>query len=226
MSAVQRHVDDHDPHPRVDRAAHERGEGRELPGLVRSSASVVATDVVRHTVPAVVAGHPDDPPASRAAARRPGRVPVGDVCSWPDPALGMPGVRSPRRGQACHARPRPSGSVSPGSGVELRRPRASRGSLAKNRLIELIIRQESLQPSGLPLEIVQPDWADLVRVHFRPQRLSSVAGRTARDRHPQPLTAFHATVRTAHEKSGFKAGLRQRENPGLSVARKLLGTST
>ena len=27
--------------------------------------------------------------------------------------------------------------------------------------------------------------------------------------------AFHATVRTAREKSGFKAGLRQREKPGL-----------
>jgi hypothetical protein len=31
----------------------------------------------------------------------------------------------------------------------------------------------------------------------------------------QPLMAFHATVRTAREKSGFKAGLRQREKPGL-----------
>ncbi len=39
--------------------------------------------------------------------------------------------------------------------------------------------------------------------------------RAARDRHPQPLTAFHATVRTAREKSGFKAGLRQREKSGL-----------
>ena len=28
-------------------------------------------------------------------------------------------------------------------------------------------------------------------------------------------TAFHATVRTAREKSGFKAGLRQREKFGL-----------
>jgi hypothetical protein len=27
--------------------------------------------------------------------------------------------------------------------------------------------------------------------------------------------AFHATARTAREKSGFKAGLRQREKPGL-----------
>jgi hypothetical protein len=49
----------------------------------------------------------------------------------------------------------------------------------------------------------------------RPGNLSGVARRAARDRHPQPLTAFHATVRTAREKSGFKAGLRQREKPGL-----------
>ena len=33
-------------------------------------------------------------------------------------------------------------------------------------------------------------------------------GRTARDRHPQPLTGSHATVRTAREKGGFKTGLR------------------
>jgi hypothetical protein len=31
----------------------------------------------------------------------------------------------------------------------------------------------------------------------------------------QPLMAFHATVRTAREKSGFKAGSSQREKPGL-----------
>ena len=33
-------------------------------------------------------------------------------------------------------------------------------------------------------------------------------------------------MRTAREKSGFKAGLRQRKNRALSVDRKLLGTST
>jgi hypothetical protein len=44
---------------------------------------------------------------------------------------------------------------------------------------------------------------------------SGVARRAARDRHPQPLTTFHVTVRTAREKSGFKARLRQREKPGL-----------
>jgi hypothetical protein len=31
----------------------------------------------------------------------------------------------------------------------------------------------------------------------------------------QPLTAFHATVRTARQKSGFKTGLRRREKSGL-----------
>jgi hypothetical protein len=49
---------------------------------------------------------------------------------------------------------------------------------------------------------------------------------SARDRHPQPLTAFHATVRMAREKSGFKAGLHQRKKSSWSVDRTLLGTST
>ena len=52
------------------------------------------------------------------------------------------------------------------------------------------------------------DWGELVQVHFRPGNLSGVARRTARDRHPQPLTGSHATVRTAREKGGFKTGLR------------------
>jgi hypothetical protein len=58
----------------------------------------------------------------------------------------------------------------------------------------------------------------LGRARAGPQRMrrdSDVAGRTARDRHPQPLTAFHATVRTAREQSGFKAGLRRRDKSGL-----------
>ena len=46
----------------------------------------------------------------------------------------------------------------------------------------------------------------------RPGNLSGTDRRTARARHPQPLTGSHATVRTAREKGGFKAGLRQREN--------------
>jgi hypothetical protein len=45
----------------------------------------------------------------------------------------------------------------------------------------------------------------------RPGNLSVVARRAARHRYPQPLTAFHATVRTARKKSGFKAGLRRRD---------------
>jgi hypothetical protein len=58
----------------------------------------------------------------------------------------------------------------------------------------------------------------LARARAGPRRsgnLSGVARRAARDRRPQPLTAFHATVRTAREKSGFKAVLRQREKSGL-----------
>jgi hypothetical protein len=42
----------------------------------------------------------------------------------------------------------------------------------------------------------------------------SVARRAARHRHPQPLTVFRATVRTAREKSGFKAGSSQQEKSG------------
>ena len=59
------------------------------------------------------------------------------------------------------------------------------------------------------------DWGELVQVHFRPGDFLGVTRRVARHRHPQPLTAFHATVRTAREKSGFKTGLRRQENPGL-----------
>jgi hypothetical protein len=61
------------------------------------------------------------------------------------------------------------------------------------------------------------DWGELVQVHFRPGDFSGVTRRAVRHRHrhPQPLTAFHATVRTAREKSGFKAGSSQREKPGL-----------
>jgi len=58
----------------------------------------------------------------------------------------------------------------------------------------------------------------LGRARAGPQRMrrdSDVARRTARDRHPQPLTAFHATMPTAREKSGFKAGLRRRDKSGL-----------
>ena len=49
----------------------------------------------------------------------------------------------------------------------------------------------------------------------RPGNLSGTDRRAARDRHPQPLTGSHATVRTAREKSGFKAGLRRRQKSGL-----------
>ena len=58
----------------------------------------------------------------------------------------------------------------------------------------------------------------------RPGNLSGFARH--RHRHLQPLTAFRSTVRTAREKGGFRAGLRRRENPALSVGRKLLGSST
>ena len=53
---------------------------------------------------------------------------------------------------------------------------------------------------------------------MRPRRMrrdSDVARRTARDRHSQPLTGSHVTVRTAREKGGFKAGLRRRDKSDL-----------
>jgi hypothetical protein len=55
------------------------------------------------------------------------------------------------------------------------------------------------------------DWRELVQVRFRPGNLSGTDRRTARDRHPQPLTGSHATVPTARETSGFKAGSSRRE---------------
>ena len=72
---------------------------------------------------------------------------------------------------------------------------------------------EALEPPPVsPARGPPTDWGELVQVHFRPGNLSGTDRRTARDRHPQPLTGSHATVRTAREKGGFKAGLRQREN--------------
>jgi hypothetical protein len=59
---------------------------------------------------------------------------------------------------------------------------------------------EPLEPPPVsPARGPPTDWGELVQVHFRPGNLSGVARRAARDRHPQPLTAFHATVRTARE---------------------------
>ena len=49
----------------------------------------------------------------------------------------------------------------------------------------------------------------------RPGNLSGTDRRTARDRHPQPLTGSHATVRTARKKSGFKTGSSRREKSDL-----------
>ena len=50
---------------------------------------------------------------------------------------------------------------------------------------------------------------------LRARSVVATSGRAALDRHPQPLTGSHATVRTAREQSGFKAGLRRREKSGL-----------
>jgi hypothetical protein len=75
---------------------------------------------------------------------------------------------------------------------------------------------EPLEPPPVsPARGPPTDWGELVQAHFRPGNLSGVARRAARHRYPQPLTAFHATVRTARKKSGFKAGLRRRDKSGL-----------
>jgi hypothetical protein len=75
---------------------------------------------------------------------------------------------------------------------------------------------EPLEPPPVsPARGPPTDWGELAQVHFRPGNLSGTDRRTARHRYPQPLTAFHATVRTASEKGGLKAGSSRREKPGL-----------
>ena len=68
----------------------------------------------------------------------------------------------------------------------------------------------SLPPAGHP-----PTGASSFRPTFDRAIFQATDRRAARDRHPQPLTGSHATVRTAREKSGFKAGLRRRSKSGL-----------
>ena len=79
---------------------------------------------------------------------------------------------------------------------------------------------EPLEPPPVsPARLSRPWPTDrLGRPRAGPQRMrrdSDVARRTARDRHSQPLTGSHVTVRTAREKGGFKAGLRRRDKSGL-----------
>ena len=71
-------------------------------------------------------------------------------------------------------------------------------------------RRPCLPPAGHP-----PTGASSFRPTFDRAIIQATDRRAASDRHPQPLTAFHATVRTAREKSGFKVGLRRREKSGL-----------
>ena len=68
---------------------------------------------------------------------------------------------------------------------------------------------EPLEPPPVsPARGPPADWGELVQVHDDRAIFQATDRRTARDRHPQPLTGSHATVRTAREKSGFKTGLR------------------
>ena len=66
------------------------------------------------------------------------------------------GTRSPRHGRACQAHVRPPDAASPGTEVGCAGHRSTRGSLTKDRLGAIGIRQEPLQPSVLRLEILQP----------------------------------------------------------------------
>jgi len=59
----------------------------------------------------------------------------------------------------------------------------------------------------------------------RPGNLSGVARRAAPDRHPQPLTAFHATVRPARRAVSRPVYVNE-TNPALSVDRKHLGADS
>jgi hypothetical protein len=75
---------------------------------------------------------------------------------------------------------------------------------------------EPLEPPPVsPARGPLADWRELVQGHDDRAIFQATDRRAARDRHPQPLTGSHATVRTAREKSGFKAGLRRREKSGL-----------
>ena len=58
------------------------------------------------------------------------------------------------------------------------------------------------------------DWGELVQVHDDRAIFQATDRRTARDRHSQPLTGSHVTVRTAREKGGFKAGSSRRDKSG------------
>jgi hypothetical protein len=71
---------------------------------------------------------------------------------------------------------------------------------------------EPLEPPPIsPARGPPTDWGALVQAHDHRTIFQASPDFSARDRHPQPVTGSHATVRTAREKSGFKAGLRQRE---------------
>jgi hypothetical protein len=82
---------------------------------------------------------------------------------------------------------------------------------------------EPLEPPPVsPARGPPTDWGELVQGHFRPGNVSGTDRRAARHRYPQPLTAFHATVRMARKKSGFKAGSSRREKSGLERGEEAL----
>ena len=56
-----------------------------------------------------------------------------------------------------------------------------------------------------------------MQVHFRPGDFSGVTRRAARHRHPQPQTAFHATVRTARVFGSLLTWLNDHESDVFAV---------
>jgi hypothetical protein len=74
-----------------------------------------------------------------------------------------------------------------------------------------LVPHAAAPPPVSPARGPPTDWAELVQVHDDRAIFQASPDFSARHRHPQPLPAFHATVRTACKKSGFKAGSSQRE---------------
>ena len=135
---------------------------------------------------------------SRIWSRRRGSTGTGITgCSPRITSSGPPSRRSLSGTVASCAMPRPVGMRS----ADMRHaemPPATAATHATNR--------DLTTPPGSLGRNSWPGWGRSFLL--RALGCGGVNRRAARDRHPQPLTAFHATVRTASEKGGFKAGLR------------------
>ena len=107
------------------------------------------------------------------------------------------------RSQGCSPRITSSGPPSPPS---------RSGMSASGAMPRLMgMRSADMRRAEMP----PPTGASSFRPTFDRAITQATDRRATRDRHPQPLTAFHATVPTASEKSGFKAGSSRRDKSGL-----------